>query len=98
MLRRPYSAGSFAGAHCEGLYRALTSPWSMGIITLGPPALEFNCPETESMASRISSASRRRRLKRQSRRLSGSFSIASAFAAALAGAADDCRYVLLLRI
>src|SRR3989449_1960442 len=34
-------------------------------MTLGPPALVFNWPETASMASRISSACNRRRSNRQ---------------------------------
>ena len=70
---------------------------SIGTITLGPPALAFSWPDTESIASRISSASRRWRLNRQSSRLSGSFSAASAFTPEFAGGAEDCRYVLLLQ-
>ena len=56
-------------------------------MTLGPPALRFNRPETASMASRISSAVSRRRLNRQRRRFSGS--IPWAFAAI--GDRPDCR-------
>src|SRR5262245_54704244 len=88
--RRLYSEVSFGGAHWLGLYNVFTRPLSIGTITLGPPAFRFRLPDTARVASRISSASSRRRLKRHKSLFSESFSSIAAFKAGSVTSAEDC--------